>query len=169
MINISERNKGLITGLLVCFVYFFFFYIRKAPLQGTADYVSFAVYIAGIAWSLLTFSNANAGAGFKEIFNAGFRCFIMATLLIVIFMAIINIIHPELRENIIRENNLLLLQEGSRTPAEIEENAGKFRSLYLPFVLIGTVLKYLVLGAVVSLAGAALLSQNNRRRQTPYA
>ena len=45
---------------------------------------------------------------------------------------------------------------------EIMENAMKIRSSY-PFVMaMGVMVIYLVIGALVSLAGAAFLSQKNR-------
>lgn len=163
MRNISERQKGLVTGLLMCLSYLLFYYILKKPLQGQADYAAFGIFILGIAWALIDYSRRHRDSTFKLYFNAGFKTFILATLIIVFFMALINFINPGIRDSIISQNNQLLMQEGSRTTAEIEENAAKFRSLYLPFLLIGTLIKFLVLGSIVTLIGAGFLSRDTAR------
>jgi hypothetical protein len=127
-------------------------------VNGSNQYMVLLLFIAGIAWTLLDFrQTVRDTAGFKDYFSEGFKCFIVITLLMVIYTFAFYKLNPQIMENGIKENNILVMKEGNHTPAEIEENANKLRNIFMPMMLAINTMKYLFLGALVSLVGAGFL------------
>lgn len=161
--KLNATRKGLLTGLLMIGLVLFFYYALKYPFNGTEQYVIYSVYAAGIIWSLYTFMQARTeNKTFKEYFSAGFKTFIVATLLMVVFTFIFFSFDTTYRDSGIAENNKLLLLEGNHTPAEIEGNAQQLRKIFIPMMLGITMFKYLVLGALITALGAGFLSQRKQ-------
>ncbi len=160
MKNISSRNKGIITGLLMSAVLLLLFYGLHKPVTGNTEFIIYAVYIAGILWSLFDYKKtAPANAKFKDYFSAGFKTFIVVVLIMVLFTFIFYKFNLQLRDGPIEENNRLLLKEGNKTPAEIAANAEQLKKLFMPVMIGIATFKYLFLGALISLIGAGFLSQ----------
>lgn len=158
--QINPTKKGLVTGLLMILVSLFFFYVLKMPVNQKEQYVLFLVYIAGIAWSLLAYKkSATEEKNFKSYFSAGFKTFIVATLLMVLYTFIFFKFNTAYREAGIAENNAMLLKEGNHTPAEIESNANQLRQIFMPVMIGITTFKYLILGALATAVAAGFLSR----------
>lgn len=137
-----------------------FFYGLHKPVIGTAEYVVYAVYIAGILWSLFDFKKtATADAKFKDYFSTGFKTFIVAVLIMAVFTFIFYKFNLQLRDGPIAENSKLLLQEGNKTTAEIATNAEQLRKIFMPMMVGITTFKYLAIGALIAAVGAGFLSQ----------
>jgi hypothetical protein len=161
--KINATKKGLVTGFVMAGVLLFFFYALKLPFNGTEQYAVYFVYMAGIIWSLYAFGQSNAeNKTFKEYFSAGFKTFIVVTLLMVVFALIFFSFDTSVRESGIAENNKLLLAEGNHTPAEIESNAAQLRKIFMPMMVGITTFKYLILGALITAVGAGFLSQKKQ-------
>ena len=161
--KLNATRKGLLTGLLMAGLVLFFYYGLKYPLNGKEQYVIYSIYLAGIIWSLFAFMQAKGeNKTFKEYFSTGFKTFIVATLLMVVFTFIFFSFDTSYRESGIAENNKLLLQEGNHTPAEIESNAQQLRKIFMPMMLGITMFKYLILGALITALGAGFLSQRKQ-------
>lgn len=157
---INPTKKGLVTGLLMILVSLFFFYVLKMPVNQKEQYVLFLVYIAGIAWSLLAYKKSTTEEkNFKSYFSAGFKTFIVATLLMVLYTFIFFKFNTAYREAGIAENNAMLLKEGNHTPAEIESNANQLRQIFMPVMIGITTFKYLILGALATAVAAGFLSR----------
>lgn len=161
--DLTPSKKGLITGLLMVLLSLFFFYVLKMPVNQKEQYVIFSVYIAGIAWSLISYKQSSAAdKNFKNYFSTGFKTFIVVTLLMVLYTFIFFKFNTAYREAGITENNAMLLQQGNHTPAEIESNANQLRQIFMPVMIGITTFKYLILGALVTAIASGFLS---RRQQ----
>lgn len=155
----SARNKGLITGCVMVAVTLFFFYVLKQPFESNFQYIIYGIYTAGIIWAVLDFKkNAAAGEKFKDYFSAGFKMFVIVTLMMVLFVFIFFYFNPEIRDAKFAENTKLLLQEGNHTPAEIEKNTAQMKSVFFPLMLGITTFAYLFLGALITAITSAFLS-----------
>jgi len=160
MNNISPRNKGFITGLLMVALSLFFFYVLKQPLESNYQYMIYLVYIAGIIWCLVDFKKqAGDTPSFKTFFSTGFKMFVIVTLLMVLFVFIFFYLNPEVRDDKFAENNRLLLLEGNHTPAEIEKNSEAMKRIFLPMMLGITTFIYLFLGSLITAITSGFLSQ----------
>jgi hypothetical protein len=160
MKEINATKKGIIIAVLLIVVSLLLFYIFKLPENGNSQYAVLGLYITGILWSLISYKKfAPSNARFKEFFSTGFKTFIVVTFFMVIFTFIFYKFNPQILENAIIENNNLVMKEGNRTPVEIEENANKLRSIFMPMMLAITTIKFLILGTLISVIAAGFLSQ----------
>lgn len=157
---LTPRNKGILTGVLMVLVLLLFFYGLHKPVIGTTEYIVYAVYIAGILWSLFDFKKTAADdAKFKDYFSTGFKTFIVVVLIMAVFTFIFYKFNLQLRDGPIEENSKLLLQEGNKTVAEIEANAEQLKKIFMPMMVGITTFKYLAIGALIAAVGAGFLSQ----------
>lgn len=161
MRNFSAKYTGIFTGILMIGAALFMYYILKLPETGKAQYIIWSIYITGIILSLIFFKRSFPDEhSFKRYFSRGFKTFIPAALLIVLYTFIFYKINPQILERAITDNNALILKEGNRTSPEIEANAEKFRGIFIPGMLMMNTIIYLVLGSLVSMIGGGFLSQN---------
>lgn len=160
--DLNATKKGLITGMVMIGLALFFFYVLKMPINQKEQYVIFTVYIAGIAWSLLSHKQISAeNKNFKSYFSTGFKTFIVVTLLMVLYTFIFFKFNTAYRDAGIAENNELLMKEGNHTAAEIERNANQLKQIFMPVMVGIATFKYLILGALVTLIGSGYLSRKN--------
>lgn len=154
MRNISAATKGFITGALMVAVSLILFYTKQSfdsPLQ----YSIYAIYLGGIIWTLYSFSESlNAPAKFSKFFLEGFKCFIVVTLLMVIFTFIFNKMHPEFKEQLAVAYKADLIKQGNSMPSDIEANVIKMKDYYLTILISRTIFAYLFLGAVITAAAS---------------
>ena len=162
--KLTATYKGLITGIAMILVSLVLFYGLKRPNNDSSQMVVLFVYIAGIVWTLLSFRQRSTAAGnsFKSYFSEGFRCFIVATLLMVIYTAIFYKLNPQILEAVISQNEAMVATQGNHTPAEIAENSNKLRSIFMPMTLSLTTVTYLAFGAIVSVIGGLFLKNAGR-------
>lgn len=159
MTKITPAIKGLITGILMVAVGLA---LQSAKVEPTSplQYISYFIYGLGIVWAVKEFAKQTGGsAKFGEMFNQGFRCFIVVTLI----MAVFTIIFYKTNEKIIHEKGELtrkelLKIEKNRTPAEIDEMVANGKKYFIPMATSMTVFQYLLIGAIVTAATAGSLS-----------
>lgn len=160
MNNLSERNKGIFTGLLMVALALFFYYGLKQSFESNFQYIIYCVYTAGIIWALVDFKKrAAADTKFKEYFAAGFKMFVITTLIMVLFVFIFFYINPEIRDSKFAENTKLLLEEGNHTPDEIQRNTEQMKKMFLPMMAAITTFTYLFLGSLITVVAAGFISQ----------
>ena len=154
---------GLITALAMIAVHLLGFYVLKQPANGSFQYAVMAVYCAGIAYGLFEFGkNAPRGTSVGTYFQAGFKTFIPVILIMVVFTFLFYKLNPQILEQNIAENNKLIEAEQSRTGKEIAANEANLRRIFMPMMVSVTTFKYLILGALTSLIGAAFFMSTKK-------
>ena len=125
----------------------------------------YVLYAAGIIWTLIEHSQMAQFTGkFQELFVQGFRCFIIVTLIMIVFTAVFSMTHPEMAEEravIYRE--YMVKEEKSKTPAEIDQAVANYKKHYTAQLVSFSIFGYLIIGAIFTLAGAGfiMLRRNN--------
>jgi hypothetical protein len=157
--NIPAAYKGFIIGVLMIATALIAYNVLKLPVNEKEQYILYAIFTIGIIWSLLSVKNDSSVNSFQEFFGIGFRTFMIATLLMVIFTIIYFKLNTSHRDFGIAENKKLLLAEGNHTPAEIDSNAEQLKNIFIPMMVGITTFKYLILGALITAVGAVFLSQ----------
>lgn len=159
MKKINATYKGIIIGALMIVLSVIFFYLLKFPVNGDNQLVILIIYLLGIIWSQFSLKKKGGIYSFKEYFSEGFKTFIVVTLFMVVYTFIFYKLNTQILENVIKENNVLILKNGDHMPAELPANADKLRNIFMPMMLAINTIKYLLLGAIVSLIGAGFFSQ----------
>jgi len=157
---INATYKGVISAILLIVVSLVLFYGFHLPENGKSQYVILGLFIAIVIWTIVSYkTNGFSSNTFKDYFSEAFKTFIVVTLFMAIFTYFFYKMNPQILNNAIIENNSLILKEGNRTIAEIEENSNKLRSIFMPMMISITVIKFLFLGSLVSMVGAGFLIQ----------
>jgi len=163
-ISFTPALKGLITGLLMIGIALASFYGRL-PGDSPLQYLIYIAYTAGIAWTLFTYKKSGAYTGkFWDIFNQGFRCFIIVTLLMVLFTVVFSKMHPEFSATQATLYKAQLIKEStSKTPAEIEEAVTAYKNGYTTMLVYSSIFGYLIFGAAVTALLSVLTAFTTRR------
>jgi cbb3-type cytochrome oxidase subunit 3 len=158
MKNISSRNKGLLTGALMILISIAI-YLAKNSFDNGLQYITYAVYIAGIIWTLLTFKKeAGNDATFKLYFAEGFKYFVVVTFLMVLFTLVFILLHPELKEQMAEAMRAAYAKDAKdMMPSDVENKIAAAKKFFLPGFLMGAVLSYLFTGALATAVTAAIL------------
>jgi Protein of unknown function (DUF4199) len=154
--NLDASKKGIIAGLIMIGLSLAIFYTGQ-PFDSPLQYVIYIVYAAGIIWTIYDFSRSEQNTNkFGAFFLQGFKCFIVITLLMVIFTFVFNKMHPEFKEDMAKAYNEELVKKGNSTPAEIADKIVKMKDYYLTMLISGAVFGYLLIGAVITASTSVL-------------
>ena len=124
------------------------------------QYLIYLIYAVGITWTLVAYSRSPGfKAGFGSVFNQGFRCFIVVTLLLVIFTGVFSMMHPEFAQQTAEAYREELLLKKDKLPAEIETEVADYKKQYTLRLVSVSIFGYLIIGAAVTAVGAALLTR----------
>ena len=158
MAQLTATHKGLITGSLMIIVSLLLFYGLHLPENGNSQFIVWSIYVGGVVWSLLDFNKkAMAGASFKDYFQEGFKAFIVVSLFMAVFTFVFYKLNPQILEETIKKNDILVQQQGDHTAAEIEENSNRLRDIFMPMMLATKTILNLLLGAITTVIGSMLL------------
>lgn len=156
MNKLTPLVKGIITGIALVALTLVLYY-SKAD-NSNLKYLIYIIYAIGIAWTLISYSRSASFTGkFVDSFGQGFRCFIIVTLIMVAFTAIFSMQHPEFAEESANYYKAELVNEGNKTPAEIEKLVAEAKKQYTTSVVSLTIFGYLITGAVITAVGSVFL------------
>jgi hypothetical protein len=151
--------KGLITGIIMI-GFLLLIDTEKERQQPAMQYLVYAIYAAGIIWTLMAARNSTAYQGrFGELFSQGFRCFIVITLLMVVFTGIFIKMHPEFAEQEAIATKEYYLAKGDKMAGDIEKLAAKAKKQYPVTVISISIFRYLIIGAALTAVISGLLAR----------
>ncbi len=156
--KLSPLVKGLITGgvLIITSLATYKYLPQESPLH----YLVFAVYAIGIVWTLIAWRYSTAYSGrFADGFNAGFRCFVVATLIMAAFVYNFNKSHPEFAEQSAVYYREQLVKENNKSPVEIDKAIAIYKKQYTLKLVSGAIFGYLLIGAAVTTLTAFSLTR----------
>ena len=138
---------------------FLILYYSNLPAESKLPYlIVYLFFAAGIGWTLISYSRSSSFTGkFADLFGQGFRCFIIAILIVVAFTAVFNMVHPEFAEEEAKYHKEALIKEGNKTPDQIDELVTKAKKQYTTRVVYFTIFGYLIIGTIITAGGSALL------------
>lgn len=157
MNKLTPFIKGIITAVFLLSVTLVFFYSKLPPDSGL-QYLVYVVYAAGILWALISYSQSTGSVKFGELFSQGFRCFIVTTLIMVMFTTIFSLSHPEFAEKDSSLYKDYLVEKKEYTPSEIDEMVTRNKKQYTTKLIYSAIFGYLILGSLFTAAGAGLIT-----------
>lgn len=161
--KLSSTIKGLITGLLMVAAGMGL-YFGRFDESSKLQYISYLIYGIGIVWTIYSFANQKGSPSkFGVLFNQGFRCFIVVTLI----MALYTLIFYKTNTALIEEKAALTRQEllkieTNRTQKEIDEMIETGKKNFPVMAASGAIFQYLFIGVVVTMATAGSLYLRNK-------
>jgi zinc transporter ZupT len=156
MKNLSPLLKGLITGIAMLLFSLLSFY--AFPTNSNVGYIMYILYAGGILWTLIEFSKSPQYTGrFQELFSRGFRCFIIVTLVMVIYTGAFSMTHPEMAQEYAVRYKEEMLKQKNKPPAEIEKDVQTIKKQFTTRLVSTSIFGYLISGAIFTAAGAAFI------------
>jgi hypothetical protein len=119
-----------------------------------AQLIAYGFYALGIGVTLLLHGGPQKGFGGN--FSVGFRCFIVVTLIMVLFTYVFNSLHPETAQQAAALYRESLQQAKNRTPEEIEKEVKLFIEGFATMVVSRSIFGYLIFGSLVTAVGSVL-------------
>lgn len=126
----------------------------------TAQWIAYGVYAVGVFTAI--YFNRSGMNKFGDYFSMGFRSFIITTLLLVIFTAIFNHLHPEIAKESAELFRADLIKEQNRTPVEIEQDVKLYKDGFATAIISRSIFGYLVFGALAAALSSFLLTLQKR-------
>lgn len=148
---LSPALKGLITGAVMILISIFIFRL-KGNFENDFQYITYSIYFLGILWTIMDYKPATAEESkFKNYFGQGFRCFIIVTLLMVIFTYIFLKFNPQMKTDMAANYQAGLEKSKDLTPAEIAAMVKQSKDFFVPRMLSATVFGYLLIGSLLTI------------------
>ena len=129
-------------------------YYQTIGDPNTAQLIAYGFYTTGLFATLLLHGSPTKGFGGN--FSLGFRCFIVITLVMVLFTYLFNTLHPETAQQAAAALRASLQKANNRTPDEIERDVNLFRDGFSTMVVSHSIFGYLMYGAIITAIGSFL-------------
>ena len=126
----------------------------------TAQWIAYGIYAMGVTVSI--YLNKAGPQHFGELFSLGFRSFIITTLVLVVFTATFNYLHPEIAAQSAELYRAAIIKAQNRTPVEIEQDVKLYRDGFATAIISRSIFGYLVFGALVAAISSLLLTLQKR-------
>jgi NADH:ubiquinone oxidoreductase subunit 6 (subunit J) len=154
---ISHVTAGLIiAGILIVFSILMSFMNGSTTKPGSG-WMSYLVICAGLVLFIYLYGKArNNFVSFGDLFSYGFKATAMMTLVFVIFMVIMSFIMPEFKEKAIEAARTEMERQGRLSDSDIEKGMSLMEKYFWVFAIGGTMLGFIIIGAIGSLIGAAV-------------
>jgi NADH:ubiquinone oxidoreductase subunit 6 (subunit J) len=146
----------LIAGILIVFS------IIMSLVSGTSSnpgsgWLSYLVIIAGLSLFIYLYGKAmNNTVGFGDLFAYGFKSTAVIVVVFVIFMIILSFAFPEFKEKAMDAARQEMERQGRLNDSDIEKGIELVNKYFWVFAIGGTVLAFVIVGAIGSLIGAAI-------------
>jgi hypothetical protein len=155
--KITPLIKGLIGGTVMVGLSLFLSYTGRGN-SSAAQNLFYIVYAGFIAWTLLAYYRSeNYKSTFGSIFNQGFKCFIIITLMTVIFVGINASTHPKEKADALEKYEKDLIKQGNRNETERKKMVESASKQFVTGQIYVAIFSTLIIGAVFTAAGAGLL------------
>ncbi len=159
MKQLNSSKKGIIISVILIVIQLISFYILENQIKSKSQIIIYITYVIGLIWVVAAARFQMQLFHIKSLFSEGFKAFIVVTLVTTFFTYIFYKINPQICETGIAENNLLIMKQGNKTPAEIAENSQQFRAIFIPMMLATNIFIHLLIGAVTSMFCAGIFSK----------
>ncbi len=151
----STTTKGIVIGLILV-ILGLAIYFANLDINGPIKWVGYVVFIGGIIWSVMSYGKQiSYNATFGNYFSHGFKVAAIVTVILIIYVVIFNLLFPDFKEMAIEEARKSMMKK-NLTPDQINQGLDVTRKFFMVFVIGGTLIGYLLFGAISALIGAAV-------------
>jgi hypothetical protein len=152
-------TKGLILGLILI-VIALVIYFSGIDMTSGIQYLGYLIFLAGIIFCITQYGKQiNHTATFGNYFAHGFKISAIVTIIMIVYVIAFILVFPEFKDKameVARKN----MQSKNLSEEQIDTALGWSRKFFTTFLIAGTLVGYLVFGAIASLIGAAVTKKN---------
>lgn len=156
----SSTSKGIVISLILIVVALITYFLDMNNSTSTR-YISFAVFIVGIIWSVNMYGKQiDYNATFGNYFAHGFKIAALVTAIMIIYIVIFVNLFPDVREKGMEAARKSIEEKGGLSQEQINQSMEFTKKFFMVFIIAGTLLGYLIFGAISALIGAAVTKKN---------
>jgi hypothetical protein len=150
---------GILAGVLI--LYSVILIVTDQLANQSLAWISNVFMIGLLIYFIREFGKANENnKTFGELFSFGFKASAFATIILLAFQVIFNLLFPETQERIMEISREKMAEDPRVTDEQIEMALSFTKKFYLVFLIAGTIFSTLIFGAIGSLIGAAVTKKN---------
>ncbi len=152
----TTTTKGLVIGLILVILALVSYFLDFKP-NGPLQWLGYAIFIGGIIWSVMSYGKQiNYNSTFGNYFTHGFKVAALVTAIMIIYVIIFIVLFPEFKEKAIVEARRSMQEKGNVTEEQINAGLEMTKKFFMVFLVGGTLIGYLIFGALAALIGAAV-------------
>jgi hypothetical protein len=154
----TSTTKGIVIALiLIALATYFLDFNTSSTLQ----YISYAIFIAGIIWSVNYYGKQiDHNATFGNYFAHGFKVAALVTAIMIIYLIIFVNLFPDIKEKGIEAARKSMEAKGKLSQEQITQALTFTKKFFMVFIIGSTLIGYLIFGALASLIGAGITKKN---------
>lgn len=157
-----STTKGILIALLLIIIALAVYFMNLDP-EGASRYVSFGIFIIGIILSINIYGKQiDYNATFGNYFAHGFKIAALVTAIMIIYVVIFVNLFPDVREKAMEVARKRMEQKGNLPQETINQGLEITKKFFMVFIIAGTLIGYLIFGAIASLIGAGITKKNPR-------
>ncbi|MFL5741156.1 MAG: DUF4199 domain-containing protein [Flavisolibacter sp.] len=154
---ISHITAGLLIAAILIVFSIIMSVFNGSTARPGSGWVNYLVIIAGLILFIYLYGNArNNEVGFGDLFSYGFKATAMMTLVFVIFLVIVSFTFPELKEKALEAARSEMERQGKLNDSDIDKGMNIVQKYFWVFLIGGSMLGFIIIGAIGSLIGAAV-------------
>jgi Protein of unknown function (DUF4199) len=162
--SITHITAGLIiAGILIVYSMILTF----ADLSGnrTLGFLSLLFLVLGLIYFILQYGKSvDHTATFGQLFSFGFKATAVTTIIVLAFQVLFFVIFPEYRDKMEEISREQMYKQGM-TDQQVDQAIGFTKRFFWPFLIAGTLVSNLIVGAIGSLIGAGI---TKKKPQSPF-
>jgi len=152
----STITKGLVISLILI-VLALAVYFANIQVNGPTQWIGYAVFIGGVIWSIYSYGKqVDYNSTFGNYFAHGFKVSATVTAIMIIYIFIFIVLFPDFKEKALDQAKVAMREKNNMTEEQMTQAIEWTRKFFMVFLVGGTLLGYLILGALAALVGAAI-------------
>lgn len=158
----TSSTKGIVISLILIVIALITYFLDINNNSYT-QYISFAIFIIGIIWSVNNYGNQiDHNSTFGNYFAHGFKIAALVTAIMIIYVVVFVYLFPDVKEKGMEAARKSMQEKGKLSQEQINQSMEFTKKFFMVFVIAGTLLGYLIFGAIAALIGAAVTKKNPR-------
>ena len=150
---------GILAGVLI--LYSVILIVTDQLANQSLSWISYVFMIGILIYFIREFGKANENSKtFGELFSFGFKASAFATIILLAFQVVFNLLFPETQDRIMEISREKMAEDPRVTEEQIDMAMSFTKKFYLVFLIAGTIFSTLIFGAIGSLIGAAVTKKN---------
>jgi hypothetical protein len=156
---ISHIMAGLvIAGVQI--VYSMFLTFMDLSGNRTLGFLSLLILLAGLIFFITQYGKSvDHNAEFGQLFSFGFKATAVTTIIVLAFQVLFFLVFPEYRDKMEEISREQMYKQGLND-SQVEQAIEFTRRFFWPFLIAGTLVSSLFVGAIGSLIGAGITKKN---------
>ncbi|MDE3183229.1 MAG: DUF4199 domain-containing protein [Bacteroidota bacterium] len=157
-----STTKGIIISLVLIVIALATYFLNMNS-SSWLQYVSYAIFIVGIIWSVNLYGKQiDHNSTFGNYFAHGFKIAAIVTAIMIVYIVIFVYLFPDIRDKAMDAARKSMESKGQMSQEQIKQALGFTQKFFMVFLIAGTLLGYLIFGALASLIGAGITKKNPR-------